>query len=114
VPLGHVQNLLEKEPENTGYVTALGSVLFRAGRFEEAAARLVKANAAFRISSPLCAQIFLALAHHKLGHAEEARRWLAEVRSRIAKEPLEKMSWSQRATVELLLVEAEQMIPHDN
>jgi serine/threonine protein kinase/tetratricopeptide (TPR) repeat protein len=115
VPLGYAQDLLEKEPKNIGYLTSLGSVLFRAGRFEEAAARLAKANAAYQSGngdggSPLYPQIFLAMAHHKLGHAEEARRWLAEARSRIEKEPLEKMPWNRRATVELLLAEAEQMI----
>jgi tetratricopeptide (TPR) repeat protein len=115
VPLGHAQNLLEKEPKNLSYLTALGSVLIRAGRFEEAAAHLAKANAAYQSGngdggSPLYPQIFLAMVHHKLGHAEEARRWLAEVRSGIKKNPLEKLPWNHLATIKLLLAEAEQMI----
>jgi eukaryotic-like serine/threonine-protein kinase len=68
--------------ESRAYVLhILGGALFRAGRFEEAIRRLEEAFRLGRHESipedlPSLA-MFRAMAHHRLGHNEEAHRWLA-------------------------------------
>jgi serine/threonine protein kinase/WD40 repeat protein len=56
-------------------LNTLGAVLYRAGRFEEAARHLSQAVEIHGKGTELDA-LFLAMAHQKLGHGEEARRWL--------------------------------------
>jgi tetratricopeptide (TPR) repeat protein len=58
-------------------LNTLGAVLYRAGRVEEAVHQLMRA-AELRGAgedSPYDA-LFLAMAHHQLGHTHDARRWL--------------------------------------
>jgi WD40 repeat protein/tetratricopeptide (TPR) repeat protein len=55
---------------------ALAGVLVRAGKYEEAIKRLPEAE---QVES-LVVWYFLAMAHHRLGHAGEARTWLGKVR----------------------------------
>ena len=61
--------------------------------------------------SVLYPRILLAMTHWQLGHKDEARTWLSAARSGFEQEPLSGMIWNRRATIELLLAEAEQMIP---
>jgi tetratricopeptide (TPR) repeat protein len=66
---------------------ALGLTYYRAGHFEQAIQRL---------SKPRCqgwakAWAVLAMAHHRLGHVEEARKWLTKLDA-----------WSDKATREVL------------
>lgn len=59
----------------------MGAALYRAGRLDEAIERL-EASVKTRVGSDEPADwVFLAMAHHKVGHGEEARRWLAKVRA---------------------------------
>jgi tetratricopeptide (TPR) repeat protein len=52
----------------------LGFALYRAGRFEEAVQRL---DESVKASPPRAGDwLFLAMAHHRLGHVDEARRYL--------------------------------------
>jgi serine/threonine protein kinase/WD40 repeat protein len=53
-----------------------GMVLFRAGRHQEAVDRLQESINAHGSGGDFHDWVFLALAHHALGHAAEARRWL--------------------------------------
>src|SRR5262249_22947469 len=61
------------------HVNLLGAALYRAGRFEEAVTRLTEATELschpYR-TNMLSTWFYLAMAHHRLGHVEEARRWL--------------------------------------
>ena len=61
-------------PGNYTCRLALGAVLYRAGRWQEAVRHLDKAAA--RQSLPVSAWLLLALAHQHLGHAGQARQWL--------------------------------------
>ncbi len=58
------------------FLNTLGATLYRAGRFDEAIRRLEEATQARNGVSVPQDSAFLALAHHRLGHRDEARRWL--------------------------------------
>src|SRR5262249_25505887 len=66
-----------------GYLNTLGAVLYRAGRHREAVAQFREAVRLNGSSPGGTAEdwIFLALAYHALGEAEEASRWLEKVRA---------------------------------
>jgi tetratricopeptide (TPR) repeat protein len=61
-------------PKKAWYLHALGLAHYRAGEFERAIARIEESDKAGWENglNPLV----LAMAHHRLGHKEEARRWL--------------------------------------
>jgi len=74
-----------KEPRNEEqrmiHLNTLGVILYGAGRYQEAIERLnerVKAGAA--LGAPID-WVFLAMAHHHLGHKAEANSWLEKFRS---------------------------------
>jgi hypothetical protein len=58
----------------------LGAALYRAGRFEEAIRRLDESDRARDDAGDPKAFAFLALAHHRLGHRDESKRWLDKLR----------------------------------
>jgi predicted Zn-dependent protease len=64
-------------PDDYARLNTLGGVLLRAGRAEGAVARLRQALQR-RTSDQVSDELLLALAYHRLGQAEEARRWLAQ------------------------------------
>ena len=100
---------------------AVGAVLFRAGRLEEALKRFERAPQVF----PLRARdlLFLALIHGGLDHTSEARRLLQQAEEWITKADKapsgneeEGPRWSnltERPTTLLLRREAEALIPSD-
>jgi serine/threonine protein kinase/WD40 repeat protein len=98
-------------------LNTLGAVLYRAGRFEEAVRQLDRAVQIQGGGTALDA-LFLAMAHHKLGHAEEARRWL---RLGTAVEPIAMRNpgaigdraWNFTLELEILRREARTMIEPD-
>jgi WD40 repeat protein len=57
-------------------LNTLGAVLYRAGRFEDAVKRLEEAIARRDKVGTVPDWLFLAMAHQRLGHADEARKWL--------------------------------------
>jgi serine/threonine protein kinase/WD40 repeat protein len=57
-------------------LNTLGAVLLRAGRDAEAVRVLDRARAAHGAGGTPYDAVFLAMAHHRLGHADEARAWL--------------------------------------
>jgi tetratricopeptide (TPR) repeat protein len=67
-----------RAPGEAWRIYVLGLALYRAGRYEEAIAKLNESNEAGRswharaLNWPI-----LAMAHDRLGHADEASRWLA-------------------------------------
>jgi len=82
VPVRLAELALGSAPEAKKHdaLNTLGAALYRAGRFEEAIRRLQEGakrggGTYFLVDWP-----FLALAHHRLGHFEEAHRWLDRFR----------------------------------
>jgi tetratricopeptide (TPR) repeat protein/tRNA A-37 threonylcarbamoyl transferase component Bud32 len=74
-----VVHLAEKahavRPQEASYLTTLGAALYRAGRAEEAVKRLNEAVTAHGQGGTVADWAFLALAHRKLGHSDEAKKW---------------------------------------
>jgi tetratricopeptide (TPR) repeat protein len=122
------EDLLAKSSRDHWHVNQLGAALYRAGRFEEAVARLTEATELschpYR-TNMLYTWFYLAMAHHRLGHAEETRRWLHKAvqgTDEALKSPGETLAksgnpdgvippnWSRRLTLGLLRREAEQLI----
>ena len=56
-------------------LNTLGALLYRAGRFEEAIRQLERSVEVHGAGGTPFDALFLAMAHHRLGHLEEARRW---------------------------------------
>jgi serine/threonine protein kinase/tetratricopeptide (TPR) repeat protein len=122
VPLA--EKALAKAPTSYDYLTTSGVALYRAGRFEEAVKRLGEADTAYkrdaRFRQPVAySWIFLAMAHHRLGQTEEARKWLDKAVQWMDQAGLEKgqdaaskipMPWNRRLTLRLLRNEAETLI----
>jgi WD40 repeat protein/tetratricopeptide (TPR) repeat protein/predicted Ser/Thr protein kinase len=101
----------------------LGATLYRAGRFPEAIDHLTRAIPLRKRPSP-STWFFLAMAHHRANHPEEARKWLDKAREWIEQsrrrkpgaggddKPLswEKLPWNERVVLTVLQREAETLI----
>jgi tetratricopeptide (TPR) repeat protein len=122
-PIRLAENGAARDSANFSQLMALGAVLYRAGRFEEAVQSL---NEAQRVYSPMDEQrttiaynsYFLAMAHHRLGHHEEAGHWLAKAvnpsddwlpQKRDAARS-NAVSWNRRLTLNLLGHEAQELL----
>jgi tetratricopeptide (TPR) repeat protein len=79
VVANEVLNAVGKEPERHWYANLLGTALYRAGRYDAAAGQLARASTLnpepYR-TNMIYTWFFLAMTHHRLGHAQEARQWL--------------------------------------
>jgi tetratricopeptide (TPR) repeat protein len=86
----------------------LGAALYRAGRFEEAIRRLDQSIQIRGDGGDPRAFAFLALAHHRLGHRDEAERWLDKL---VAYRPKQGFDFSMDdVEVRILHREAESLI----
>jgi WD40 repeat protein len=88
-PLALLEKAVQSDPEDGSALTALGAALYRAGRFEEALQRLNAAASASHFGAGwseevgrACAGYWLALCHHRLGHAAEAQHSLEQAAHR--------------------------------
>jgi WD40 repeat protein/tRNA A-37 threonylcarbamoyl transferase component Bud32/Tfp pilus assembly protein PilF len=95
-----------------------GACAYRAGRYEEAIQSLGEADKKMaKISSPLV-WLFLAMAHHRLGHRGEARSWLEKAQKQLDQSRRESArasgppaaSWHARLETELLRREATSLL----
>jgi WD40 repeat protein len=86
-------------------LNTLGALLYRAGRYADAVKRLEEGIARRDKVGTVHDWLFLALAHHRLGHADEARRWLDKAVRALDKDTGD--SWEQRLELRLLRQEAE-------
>src|SRR5262249_7861420 len=97
-------------PQLSRYRHVLGGILCRAGRWKEGIAQLEKALQApvHRDDGSKPAHwLFLAMAHHHLGHVKEARTWLDRaVRGIDQASMAEALPWAQRVELQLLGREA--------
>jgi hypothetical protein len=84
-------------------------VLYRAGRFEEAAQVLRKGMRFHPDGGELPDWVFLALAEHRLGHADAAKE--AAARARAGRATSKPGSVWDHAVVELLAVELDDALP---
>jgi sugar lactone lactonase YvrE/tetratricopeptide (TPR) repeat protein len=106
--VGLAERAVGSKPDNADYLETLGATLYRAGRFEDAVKRLEAAVEKQGKGGSVWMQLFLAMAHHRLGHADRAKGWLAKAVEGIdkAKTP----SWQARVRWQLLRQEAEVLL----
>ncbi|HUE71676.1 MAG TPA: tetratricopeptide repeat protein [Pirellulaceae bacterium] len=110
---------VELNKDNPEAIRSLGAILYRAGKFDEAAQQLAplaakaeKSNPEAKTSSayPL---FFLAMAQHQLGKKDEARATLqkaAELAKAELSDDKNPPPWNRKLTLELLQKEAEGLI----
>jgi hypothetical protein len=91
-------------------LNTLGAALFRAGRFEEAIRRLEDGIRLRKGGSIPEDWPFLAMAHYRLGHIAEAKRWLARFRDHRQSAGAENQWYDSQV---LLRREAEALILYD-
>jgi tetratricopeptide (TPR) repeat protein len=107
------------DPKNTGKLLALGAMLYRAGRYQEAAKRLAEAEAAFSETqdprtSPVYTRLFQTMTLHRLGRSDEAQQQLRKAVNDIdqpsAEMKIANAAWNRRLTLRLLRQEAEDLL----
>jgi WD40 repeat protein/tRNA A-37 threonylcarbamoyl transferase component Bud32 len=76
VPLRVAEEMARKRPADYIAQAALGACLCRAGQWDKAVEQHGKAVAVHGQGGTAFDWLFLAMAHHHLGHAAEARTWL--------------------------------------
>ena len=98
----------ERGREGSDLLKTLGAALYRAGRFEEAIRRLNESIQARGDGGDPQGFAFLAMAHHRLGHRDEAKRWLDKL---VAYQPKEgsDFSWDD-VEIRILRREAEAVL----
>jgi tetratricopeptide (TPR) repeat protein len=99
------------EGEKPNNLNTLGAALYRAGRFEQAICRLQEGIRKRGGASLPQDWVFLAMAHHRLGHDTEARRWLDRLRAHQPKVNLNAL-WTE-LEIRLLRSEVEALILYD-
>jgi tetratricopeptide (TPR) repeat protein len=127
IPLALAEQAAHRDPKSISFLNALGGILYRAGRAEEAVERLTEAAGLIEDptspakSSPAYTWYFLAMAHQAAGHHEEAKRWLAkavewtdEALREHEREGGAWLRWNRRLTLKGLRDEAEAMINDDD
>ena len=98
-------------------------MLYRSGRFQEAAQRLTEAEAAFKQtpstqSAIIYNWLFRAMLQHRLDNTAEAASWLKKAvqdidQPKIAQDPAT-IPWNRRLTLQLLRREAEELLKNES
>jgi WD40 repeat protein/tetratricopeptide (TPR) repeat protein len=110
-------------PDEYVYARCLGAALYRANQLEKAVEQLNRALTLRKQPSP-SVWLFLAMAHHRLKHAEEVKKWLDQANTWIKQahqtRPDEgaspdvgswsRLPWVERLALELLQREAEGLV----
>ena len=76
LPVQLAEEAVRSKPKGWEYLSTFGGALLRAGRHQDAIQRLDEAVKSFGQDGDPWTQFLLAMAHHRLGHAEEAKKWL--------------------------------------
>jgi tetratricopeptide (TPR) repeat protein len=92
-------------------LNTLGAALYRAGRFEDSIRRLEEGVRLRNGQSEPQDWVFLAMAHHRLGHRDEARRWLDRFQN-YQPSPDVSQFWTE-LEIRLLRSEAEAVVLYD-
>jgi tetratricopeptide (TPR) repeat protein len=114
-----VERAVAEEPDNYSVLNTLGSVLYRANRPTEAVQRLDQAVKIQGKGGSAWDLLFLAMAHQRLGHTEEARQLLDKVLPRLDQvlggtlrdlDFAAIRSWEDRLELQLFRREAEALV----
>jgi WD40 repeat protein/serine/threonine protein kinase/Flp pilus assembly protein TadD len=124
VPLRLATAVLVDNSKSNLALSLHGALLYRAGQFEEALKRLTEAERTYKPDDDQWSTIafnwlFLALAHQRLGHAEEAKKWHDKAVQWIDLEMRKRnetaafflrLTWDRRLTLQLLCRESEELL----
>jgi WD40 repeat protein len=107
------EGAVTRYPDSGYYLGVFGGVLYRGGKYEDAIRRLLESGRT-RDSNTATEWLFLAMAHHRQGHAGEARQWLDKAKKWLddnkRSEAYTALSWVHKLEVELLCAEAEALV----
>jgi WD40 repeat protein len=103
-----MRDRVRSSPENPEYRPYLGALLFRAGRHQEAIDEFREALKPEEGRAVASTFLFLAMAHHHLGHADEARKSLKQAVQILEKE--QPLDWFPKLRLQLLRREAEALL----
>jgi WD40 repeat protein/tetratricopeptide (TPR) repeat protein len=96
------------------YFRTLGAALYRAERFDDAVRRIEEGIKLQGKGGMPQEWLFLAMAHQRLGHAAQARKWLDQTVRAIEqadpKKPAPDTGWSDRIEIQLLRREVQTLI----
>jgi WD40 repeat protein len=99
------------EARKADYLNTLGAAMYRAGHIEEAIRCLEEGIRKRGGEGSPEDWVFLALAHHRLGHRAESRRWLDRLRDPRTSERTRR--WEDELEIQVLHSEAEAVILYD-
>jgi WD40 repeat protein/predicted Zn-dependent protease len=97
------------QPNSRPFLQTLAALLYRSGQFEAAVRRFEAAQKLPGEDGRLHELLFLALAHQRLGHADEAKKRLEQAVREMEKPP-RPLPWEQRLELTLLRREAQQLL----
>jgi tetratricopeptide (TPR) repeat protein len=122
-PIALADKAAKDKPKLTQYLNTLGALLYRAGRYEEAvqwlneANRLVSDPTEKAETSPAFTWFFLAMAHQRLGHREQARRefdkaaqWTDKAIGKRDSGAGPRLNWDREIALKLFRAEAAQLL----
>ena len=118
LPLQLAEKAVADKPNNYRALNQLGAALYRAGQYQESLKRLTEAEAVYgpddeRLSAIAYNWLFLAMAHHRLGHVEEEEKWHDKAVQSIDQKTtaaVNPLPWNRRLTLQLLRREAEELL----
>jgi WD40 repeat protein/Flp pilus assembly protein TadD len=117
------EEVAARHPKKYATLNTLGAVLYRAGRYGEAVGRFEEALEAHPRGGGAFDFLYLAMAHQRLGHREEADRWLGKAVHWIEQADAGALNdpsirlplfWIQRLELRLLRAEAESVLKEAN
>jgi WD40 repeat protein/tetratricopeptide (TPR) repeat protein len=123
-PLQLAETAVAGNPKDYGALRNHGAALYRAGQLREALKRLTEAEAAYQPADEKNHAIaynwlFLAMAHQRLGHIEEAKKWhdkaVQWIDRAMQKKPEDPAAanpipWNRRLTLQFFRREAEELL----
>jgi len=125
-PVALARNAAKSDPTSIQYLVTHGAVLYRAGRLQQAIQRLTEADRLVPDPtkrpqmSPAYTWFFLGMAHHRLGHGDEAKNYLEKAVRSMDEETREpqagsepRLPWNRRVTLRLFCEEAQSLLKTD-
>jgi Flp pilus assembly protein TadD len=122
-PLHLVEKSVELRPNQYFSLNTSGIALYRVGRFQDSILRLNEAIKAHGQGGTPYDWLFLAMAHHRLGHADESKKWMTKAQQWLDQGKQEKakdkpaavdaLPWDQRLELSLIRAEAEALLNGD-
>jgi WD40 repeat protein len=107
------EQLRKGNPAGAAPLEILGAALLRAGRYPDTVARLNEAVEKQKQGGTVWTQLFLTMAHHRLGDTDKAKHWLRQADAQMKKRPDDKdapINWQERPRDQKLRQEAADLL----